>query len=245
MDKIMKNIVEKLKALIDKNGQAYLSDEPYLTYKELASADSTDGKMAGAIMLALVMGIDKDIRKSDEPEVLSKTIQNECCFNKGMSDRLTEIFLALYSKENADEWKSREFEGLKQFQKSKFCCSWSGFSVWQAGGGSVDCRFEAEIVLKPAEHIKTNEKLTSILSDNAFMTKEAITEHYKKKIGEYLDYEFEEYCTCEDYYQPVVEDFDIDDRINEWCKKNGFVFISCEGNGYDDGYEPSFVNGRY
>lgn len=105
MDKIMKNIVEKLKALIDKNGPAYLSYEPYLAYKELARVDSTDGKTVGAIMRVLVMGIDKDIRKADEPDVLSKIIQNECCFNKGMSDRLAEIFRAFYSKENADEWK--------------------------------------------------------------------------------------------------------------------------------------------
>lgn len=33
MDNTMKDTVEKLKTLIDKNGPSYLSLEPYLTYK--------------------------------------------------------------------------------------------------------------------------------------------------------------------------------------------------------------------
>ena len=39
------------------------------------------------------------------------------------------------------------------------------------------------------------------------MTKESIREFYEKKLKEYLDSEFEEYCTCDDYYEPVVEDY--------------------------------------
>jgi hypothetical protein len=167
MDNGMKNIVERLKVLIDKNGLAYLSEEPYLTYKELASLESVDAKTPGAIMLTLVRGIERDIKNYDNSEEASKLIQKECCFNKRMADRIVEIFLALYSKEN------------------------------------------------------------------------------ENKLGKYLDGEFEEYCTCDDYYQPVVEDFEIDYYVKEWCKKNGFIVVSCEGDGYDDGYEPSFKKGWY
>ena len=245
MDKMMENTVNKLKELIDKNGSDYLSNEPYLVYKELIASELRDEKTAGAIMLALVRGIDRAIGGHDKPESLSKQIQKECCFNKKMADRVAEIFLTLYSDRNNDEWNARKLEGWTQFQKSKFCGTWNGFSVWQTGGGSVDCHFKAEIVLKPAESIIADEKLSGALDDNPFMTKEAIAEYYTKKIREHLDYEFEEYCTCEDYYQPVVEDFDIDDYVNEWCKKNGFAIVSCEGDGYDDGYEPSFRNVRH
>lgn len=241
MDNTMKNTVGKLKELIDKNGPAYLSDEPYLTYEELTAFDSTDVKTAGAIMLALVRGIDRDIRCNDNPEALSIQIQEECCFNKKMADRLAEIFLALYSKDNEDEWKARELDGWTQFLKTNCCFDWNGFAVWQAGSGSVDCHFEAVIALKPAESIKADEeKLAGALRDNPFITKGAIAEYYTKKISKYLDYEFEEYCTCDDYYQPVVEDFEIDDCVKYWCKENGFELVSCEGDGYDDGYEPSF-----
>lgn len=238
MDNIMKDTVGKLKELIDKNGLAYLSNEPYRIYEELTGSDSTDAKTAGAIMMVLVRGI--DIRSHDNPEVLSRHLQSDCCFNKKMADRLAAIFRALYSKDNEERWKAKELEGWKQFLKMNFDVGWTGFSVWQAGNGSVDCHFNAAINLKPTESFRADKKLTDVLRDNPFLTKESIVEYYTKKLSKYLDYEFEEYCTCDDYYQPVVEDFEVDDRVQYWCNENGFEIVSCEGDGYDDGYEPSF-----
>lgn len=62
-----------------------------------------------------------------------------------------------------------------------------------------------------------------------------------------MDYEFEEYCTEHDYYQPVVEGFggDLEYCLEEWCKENGFELVSCEGDGDDVGYEPKFRKGWY
>ena len=42
------------------------------------------------------------------------------------------------------------------------------------------------------------------------MEKDEIHKIFQEKLREYLDYEFEEYCTEDDYYQPVVEDFEIE-----------------------------------
>lgn len=240
MNSTEKNTVDKLKSLIDKNGPDYLYNEPYLAYKELTVTDSTDAKMAGAILLALVSGICRDARRCGDQEALSKLIQKECCLNKEMADRLAVIFHTLYSKDNDAFWEARKLNGWRQFVKSKFCCIWEGFSVWNADGGSVDCHYQAEIILKPVKMIRTDEDLSRALNDNPFITQEAITEYYTKKISSYLDDEFEEYCICDDYYQPVVEDFEIESCIASWCKKNGFELVSCEGSGYDDGYEPSF-----
>ena len=53
-----------------------------------------------------------------------------------------------------------------------------------------------------------------------------------------MDSEFEEYCTCDDYYEPVVEDFELTYDVEHWCKENGFEVVSCEGDGSNGGYEP-------
>lgn len=103
MDNIMENTVDQLKALIDKYGPAYLSEEPYLTYKKLIDVKTTDAKTAGAIMLALVRGMDSSTRDHDNLATMSKHIQQECCFNKKMADQVAEIFLSLYSRENNDQ----------------------------------------------------------------------------------------------------------------------------------------------
>lgn len=245
MNNTKKNTVDKLKDLIDKNGPEYLSNEPYQTYKELMDFTATDAKIAGGILMALVRGIERNARSDENHESLSKWIQKECCFNKKMADRLAEIFCMLYSKDYKKMWEARNLNGWTQFQKSDFCCGWNGFTVWITDGGSVDCHFEADMILKPMETIKIEEELSRELSKNPFMTQETITEYYTQRIRKYLDEEFEEYCTCEDYYQPVVEDFDIDYYVNQWCKENSFEFVSCEGSGYDGGYEPSFRHGGY
>jgi hypothetical protein len=108
-----------------------------------------------------------------------------------------------------------------------------------AGTGGVDCHYKAEIVLMPKEHIVIDRELTQALKKNPFMTKEAIGDYYRKQLKEHLDYEFEDYCTCDDYYQPCVEDFMVDrDAVRTWCTENGFELIACDDEGYDGGYEP-------
>ena len=77
------------------------------------------------------------------------------------------------------------------------------------------------------------------------MEKDEIHKVFEKKLRVYLDCEFEEYCTEDDYYQPVVEDFEIEYRVTEWSKENGFEVIACDGDGGDGGYEPKFRKGRY
>jgi hypothetical protein len=153
------------------------------------------------------------------------------------------IFSSLYSQENEEEWKNRDGKGLSEFLRETFICKWKGFTVWQVSNGSVDCHYQAEITLTPTKTVSIDAKLKHSLKKNPFMTKAAIQEHFEKQLCEYLDWEFEEYCTCDDYYEPVVEDFEIESCIAEWCKKNGFKLVSCEGEGHDDGYEPSFRRG--
>lgn len=85
----------------------------------------------------------------------------------------------------------------------------------------------------------------SLLSSNPFTTKEEIYELFAKRLQKYLDKDFKEYCTCDDYYQPVVEDYgsNLESNLEYWGKSKGFEFVSCDGDGSDDGYEPKFRRG--
>lgn len=211
MAKTEEKTVAKLREIIDSEGPAYLENEPYLVYKELVDSRAADRKMAGAVLHALVSGSLNDAKNNCSIQELSESVQKECCFIKSMADKIAQIFLLLYSPDNKTAWEEKDKEGLRQFLGDEFTFTWKGFSVWDAGNGTVDCHYKAEIVLMPTESIR-----------------------------EYLDNKFEEYCTEDDYYQPVVEDFDIDYRVSEWSKENGFEVVSCDGNGEDSGYEPKF-----
>lgn len=245
--KSIETIVTGLKEIIDKNGPSYLEDEPYRVYLEMLDSGMADRKTAAAILHLLVSGMMTAIDAYDDVEQISVTIRRECSLSKGMADRLALILAALCSGIHRKEWGGKDREGLGIFLKEEFTCIWKGFAVWDAGNGKVDCHYEAEIILTPTEEISKDEELAQQLKKNPFMTKEAIHELFAKRLQEYLDYEFKDYCTCDDYYQPVVEDFgsNMEYDLPKWCKENGFELVSFEGDGGDDGYEPKHRRGWY
>ncbi len=245
MAKTAGEIAGKLKELIDKNGPAYLVEEPYRVYNELIETKSADRKTASAILCFLVSEVAGRAERCGDVIELSKAVQKECGFNKRVADRLAEIMLCLYSSTNRQKWKKKEGEGLRAFLDDEFTYTWKGFAVWDEGNGTVDCCYEANIVLRPTEEASKDKELTRLLKKNPFMEKDEIHKIFEEKLREYLDYEFEEYCTEDDYYQPVVEDFEIEYLVTEWSKKNGFEVIACDGDGGDGGYEPKFRKGWY
>ena len=240
-------IVNCLKEMVDRYGPSSLADDPYRTYKELIGTGAADRKTASAILYVFANGVLEHIDSDYNVSSLSETIRNECSLNKKMADRIAMILQNLYSSEHKKEWKSKDLEGLKDFLAEEFVCAWKGYAVWDAGNGTVDCHYEAEITLEPTEAISEDKELVKLIKKNPFMRKEAIHDLFSKRLMKYLDDEFEDYCTCDDYYQPVVEDFssNMEYDIPEWCKRNGFEFVSCEGDGYDGGYEPKFRRGWY
>lgn len=247
MTKDIESVVDCLKGIIDRNGPSYLTDEPYEVFKRLIETGATDRKTAAAILYVLVSGSLEDMKSECETNVLSEKVRRECGLNKRMADQTANILHSLYSGSHRKEWESKELEGLRQFLAEEFTFSWRGFAVWDEGNGTVDCHYEAEIVLDPTEAVSEDEELSQKLKKNPFISKNEIHDLFSKRLKEYLDDEFEDYCTEDDYYQPVVEDYgaNLEYDLSEWCKKNGFELVSFEGDGDDDGYEPKFRRGRY
>ena len=246
-EKKIESIVDALKEIIDQNSPKHLTDEPYRVYAELIESGSADRKTAAALLHFLVSGMLDTADLSCEVEQLSGAIRRECSLNKKMADRLAIILNTLYSQDNKREWRCKDLKGLSQFMKEEFLYKWKGFAVWDEGNGTVDCHYEARIRLKTTETISEDKELVALLARNPFTPKEVIHDLFAKRLQEYLSYEFEEYCTEDDYYPPVVEDFgsNMEYALPEWSKENGFEFVSWEGDGDDGGYEPKFRKGWY
>ncbi|MBQ9301659.1 hypothetical protein [Butyrivibrio sp.] len=240
MMKTTEKVIVRLKELIDENGPGYITEKPYDVYKKMTEAVPEANIIAGAILMMISCGIWQSAILAEDCTKMSGQIQ-KCCFNKKMTDQLTEVIQNLYSADNKTEWKSRKNEGLRKFRKVDHTFKWEGFSVWDAGNGTVDCYYNADIMLRPVKPPIKNATLDKMLKKNPFMNEDDIFKYYEKDLKQYLDSEFEEYCNCDDYYQPVVEDYDVEYDVKDWCSKNGFEIISCEGEGNDGGYEPKFI----
>lgn len=157
-----------------------------------------------------------------------------------MADKVASAFYILYSEDNSKEWETKAMAGWKQFSGSRLHVDWNGNTEWEASNVYVFCHYKASVDLEPLEEIKPDKKLAKKLSQNPFIHVTEIQKFYQKSLQDYLDSEFEEYCICDDYYPPVVEDFDIEYYLKEWSLKHGFELIDYEGDGGDSGYEPSF-----
>ena len=243
----VEDIVKALKEIVEKNGPNYLAEEPFQVYTELIRSGNADRKTAAALLHLLTSGLLETTDPGNNAELLSDSIRRECSINKRMADRLAIILYTLYSQDNRKKWRRKEKEGLTQFLNEDFLYDWKGFAVWDAGNGTVDCHYEARIIVKPTKAVSEDKELARLLAKNPFATKETICDLFAKRLQGYLDHEFDYYCTCEDYYQPVVEDFEdnLEYDVKQWSEQNGFEFVSCDGDGGDDGYEPKFRNNWY
>ena len=245
--KPIEGIVKALEEIVDQNGAKYLTDEPYQIYKKLLESGTVDRKTAAALLYVLSGGLLEAVDPGCDVELLSGSIRRECSLNKRMADRLAIILYTLYSEDNKRKWRRKEQEGLSLFLQEEFLYDWEGFAVWDAGNGTVDCHYNARIILNPTKSVAEDKDLVKQLRKNPFTTKEKIHDLFARRLQEYLDHEFDYYCTCEDYYQPVVEDYgnNLAYDLQKWSKENGFEFVSCEGDGGDNGYEPKFRNDWY
>ncbi len=225
-----------LKETIADHGPKAMTDEPYSVYAALLSSKACSRKTAALILYLLASGMDFAALCPDE-EALSAAVRKELALGKKAADSLASIMCSLYSDDNEKEWQEKQFEGLSQFLDGQFVCTWSGSATWRSGGASLDCSYDAEIILQPTKAVQKDKELAALLAKNPFLTKDAIHDLFASRLQKHLDAEFEDDCTAEKYYEPVPEDFELEYAVTEWGKENGFDFVECSGDGDTSDYD--------
>lgn len=155
--------MKAINEIIDQNGPNYLTDEPYRIYKILPESGTADRKTAAAFLHLLVSGLLETVDPGCDVELLSGSIRRECSLNKRMADKLAIILYTLYSEDNKRKWSRKEQEGLSQFLQEELSYDWKDFVVWDAGNGTVDCHYEARIILKPTKSVVEDKELAKQL----------------------------------------------------------------------------------
>ena len=133
--------------------------------------------------------------------------------------------------------EQKNIDAGKKISVDAWTFTWNGEAVWDYGNGTVDCAYKATVKFKPDSDIHGPE-LKRLQIEKEDFSKEELYLALEKSLREMLDSEFEEYCTEDDYYQPVVEDFEAREYIREWAEERGLELLDFEGDGCDYGYEP-------
>lgn len=224
-------IVNELKTLIDREGLDYLNDYPDKACASLLNSDCADKFTALVLLSSFRMDIPAFMEKSHSDKEILEHIKSMDFYSENVCALLTKIYSSLFSDENRSFWKKNEFAGVKAFLKSDFDISWNGSSVWSCNQGDVGCDYNAQITLRPEDEACIYKSLDKELRCNPFLSEDCISEIFYSSLTDYLNRKFDYYCTADDYYPPVAEDFEVDSYVEEWGKKNGFKVIKVDGSG--------------
>jgi hypothetical protein len=229
-----------LKNWIEQKGLGDLGENAFEVYTQMQETKTCSPLISRLVLLTLLSGIHVKASQLDDSTGLGKEIQKSCCLNQKMSDFLASIYVEVFSPENKNEWQEKAGSGLKEFCGKEWTVAWEGESKWIYDGGHVDCTGSAKVTLKVASPQQVGEDLKQILAKNPLTSAEEIFEHYQDELCNLLDSDFEEYCTAEDYYPPVVEDYggNAEYVVTEFCQKHGLELVSSEYEGYTGDFEP-------
>lgn len=123
--------------------------------------------------------------------------------------------------------------------------TWQGHAIWDDGTGTIDCTYQAKMTFRSKGTAPRGKEIRDLeMNKPGFTDKDAIRAlHDSLRID--LDAEFEEYCAEDDYYQPVVEDFEAEYIARKWAEERNLQLITFEGSGSDEGYEPKYRRRRH
>ncbi|MGI6766426.1 MAG: hypothetical protein ACOX4R_04325 [Lentihominibacter sp.] len=232
-------IATQLKKIIDKNGFQYLEDHAYQIYELVKEEKLLDDMHARVLLICLLSADYKNFNRNElEKETLSSSIQKNCALRKKVSDHMADAFIKLFDEKNCSAWEEKQYSGFKRFCKEEWTFAWEGFCVWYVQDVQMDCSATASAVVRIRDSSKVQFDNEKLLKENPFVTSEQIFEIYKNQLLEELNAEFHYYCTCDDYYPPVVEDYFENYKylVEEFCEKHGLELIDCDYKGESSNY---------
>ena len=233
--------IHAIVTLINAEGPAFPAKHPAELLKKLVQ-ELGDEPIVGALYYSCLCEIFAEAaKKSTSLEGLTALIQKRCAFKKAFAGALAAILMEVYSPDNLSHLKKTKgaaFEDLCRMESWSFV--WDGEAEWTCSSGFVGCSGHGEAELRVADRKKLLGLLEKALPNFAYCSVEEIEEAIAKKLREDLDGEFEEYCTEDDYYEPVVEDYDFGYDVKDFCRKYGLEVIDFTYTGGDEGFEPYF-----
>lgn len=231
--------IHAITALINANGPTYPAKHPNELLDALVQ-ELGDDPLVGALYYSCLCGIFKEAAKKNVSlESLTALIQTRCAFKKAYAGELADVLMSVYSADNLTRLKKAKnaaFEDLCGLEDWPFV--WEGEAEWTCRDGFVGCNGHGEAMLRVADRKKLLTVLQKALLNFAYCSLEEIQEAIAKQLCADLDGEFEEFCEDDDYYEPVVEDYDFEYDMKQICPRYGLEAFDITYEGSDEGFEP-------
>lgn len=235
----MDELITALKEIIETKGFDILDSKPYEIYQKISKIDTISDVISRILLITLLSGVLKQLRSDKmSQEELSDYLQKNCCLKKKMSDFMAQMYLSLFSDENIVLWRQKSEEGFREFCNSIWEFKWEGHSLWSADYVCMDCDCDAAVSIKIIHPDKVKKSMEEELQNNPFFSYEEICNQFSELLSTRLDNDFDFYCTSDEYYPPVVEDYigNCEELIETFCKEHGMKLISFDFDGVTGDY---------
>lgn len=228
--------VEALKQMIDTESIEKLKGETGTVYRRLSKNKSVGDYTARMIYMAMLADTIGCIENNGVgQESLTEYIYRECGFRKAEAGKIAEIFSRVFSQEHIAEWDSRKEEGFRELCSGKLQIQVKNEnSAWHRDGVHVECSYKASATLRIKDQKTARMALAGIIDHDPYISSQKLTEYLEKQLQDELDADFEDYCTEDDYYPPVPEDYDDNFEayvMKPFCEKCGLECIDYSGKG--------------
>ena len=194
--------VNILKDTISQKGYDYIYDKASDVHRVLIEK-GIDKSIADVTLYALAAGIARGNKSNIRADTEEKLF-----LDREMSAVVSDMFSSLYDTKSLSEMKKEEFKGLEEFLKGEWEITSRGEATWQYTRGSrTDYSYTYSMTIRVVERKLVERDLQDKLRENPFLNAEDIRSYYEEEIHGIICSEFDDYCTSDDYYPPVVEDF--------------------------------------
>lgn len=228
--------VKALNQMIDKESIEKLQREPGTVYRRLSKNKAVGDYTARMIYMAMLADTVGYIEQnSPDQEKLSEYIYRECGYRKAEAEKIADIFSQVFNREHIAEWDSRKEEGFRKLCSNELKMHVENEnSAWHRDGVHVDCSFSASAVFQVKDKKTARKALAGMIDLDPYVSADKLTEYLESKLQENLDTDFEEFCTEDDYYPPVPEDYG--DNFEEYvlkpfCERYGLECVDYSGQG--------------
>lgn len=166
-------------------------------------------------------------------------IQEQCGFKRKPALDYAGMIMGVYSKpriEALNEMKNNAFDEFCQEESFEF--TWQGQTEWRSDGGTAECTGDGTGYFRVSDRLKLAAFFEKTFPTYAYASIAEIEDVIEDHLRNSMDQAFDEYCNEDDYYPPVVEDFEFEDALTNIGKPLGLEVVAADFSGECGDWEP-------
>ena len=168
-------------------------------------------------------------------EKLSENLQKECVVRKAVCDKVASIYTKLFGERREE---TENVYSFWEFCDQKWDYEWSRKTLLEIESLYIECEASIKAIIEVNDEEILEGRIEKLIKKSSYVKPQEIFEYIDEKISESVNNVFEEYATFDDYYPPIMEDYDtiFEEAMKDCLAKFGIEVFDFAYYGYTSNY---------